>query len=158
MIAIRSDRTPPVLISRLTEIDSLGEPTSRGEAESVADHLAHEAASAQAAQELATAGTEHRAGSLSDRFIALAREAIAGITARHGEADPAFAWRRLTEDSTSNWAYADGFRQRLDVTRADLLIDYDPMKSVIHESWDVLLRRLDHSLALLIEEYQKSRR
>ena len=156
--AVRSDRTPPAVIRRLTEIDGLGEPTSRGEAESLAERLAHEAASVQAARQLAGAGSSQGEQSLSDRFIALAREAIAGITACHGETDSASAWRRLTQDSTSTWAYADGLRQRLDVSYSDLLIEYDPTHSMIYEPPDVLLRRLDIALVLLIEEYQESRK
>jgi hypothetical protein len=155
--AVRSDRTPPAVVHCLADIDGLGEPTSRGEAELLADRLAVKAASARIARGLAAKGTGSRGGSLPDRFIALAREAIAGVAAREGGADPSSAWRQLTQNPTSPWGYADGLRQRLNVSHDDLLSGFDPQGLVLREPWDLVLRRLEDSLQLLVTEYQESR-
>jgi superfamily II DNA or RNA helicase len=157
VVAVRADRTPPVVIGYVAEIDGLGEPTARGEAETLADRTARSAAAARTAQ-LAASRDDSHPQPLAARFLALAREAIAHDAAHHGDADPdaASAWHRLTHDATSPWAYADGLRQRLGVSPADLFTGAAPAQLGLGEPSNATQRNLDEALARLTEEYRQA--
>ncbi len=125
--AVRADRTPPEPIRSLADVEELGPPAARGEAESLANTIALEATAARRAYEtqILSARNQRWLDTLRQRFLALVHETLAaGCAALRYEGqedvDPVTVWHSLGQDATSAWAYARAFQERLRVPLARL--------------------------------------
>lgn len=162
--AVRADRTPPALVVNVADVDQLGPPTARGEAEKLAAGVASEARNERARyeQQLAELQRKQSTASLRDRFAALVRETIAFgcAAARHNGgpgADPITIWHNLGSDSTSPWAYARAMQDRLGVPLAQLVpaglgAELDPVPP---ERWIQIKQRSGEKLMKLIAELKQ---
>jgi hypothetical protein len=162
--AVRADRTPPALVANLADVDQLGPPTARGEAEKLAAGVATETRNQQVRfeQQLAELQLKQSTASLRDRFAALVRETIGlgSAAARHdgGQgADPITVWYNLGSDNTSPWAYARATQERLGVPLAQLVpaglgAELDPVSP---ERWIQIKQRSGEKLMKLIAELKQ---
>ncbi len=163
-VAVRADRTPPTLVTGLVEVDQLGPPTARGEAETLAASKSFAAIESRRDYEnqLAALQQKQSTDSLRERFTALVRETIgAGCAAsRHGggdAADPIAIWYSLGSDSSSPWAYARAMQDRLGVPLGQLIsgdfgADGD---AITPQRWTQVKQRNGEKLAKLISEFTK---
>lgn len=126
--ATRADRTPPVRVVGLSDVDDLGSATARGDAESLAHSLALRAIASQRDYEgrlLARRRSQQRAA-LRQQFVALVHSTLAaGCAASRFDggpgADPTAVWLDLGADANGAWAYARTFQSKLEVALAQLL-------------------------------------
>jgi SNF2 family DNA or RNA helicase len=164
-VAVRADRSPPEQVMSLADIDELGPPASRGEAESAANSLLRRALAARQSyeNEIMSLRELRQVEALQDSFIALVHETLAaGCAASRFEgqpgADPVLIWSELSQDSTSAWGYARAFQQALGVPLArlypaELAIVDDPIPP---EEWIRIRYRSAQQLLKLMEEYRQS--
>jgi hypothetical protein len=164
-VAARADRSPPERVMSLADIDELGSPASRGEAESVADSLLKRVAAERREyeNEILSLREIRQAEALRDSFIALVHATLAAgcAASRFGGqpgADPILIWSELSQDSTTAWGYARAFAQRLGVPvarlyPAELATAREPISP---EEWSRLRYRTAQELLKLMEEYRQS--
>ena len=128
VVAVRADRTPPALISHLSDVDQLGPPAARGEAEKLAASTASAAREKrrQYEEQLAALQQKQSSENLRQRFTSLVRETVAaGCAASRYDgataADPITIWYDLGSDSSSPWAYARAAQENLGVPLGQLV-------------------------------------
>jgi len=126
--ATRADRTPPVLVVGLGDVDDLGSATARGDAESLANGLANREIERQRVYEsqLLARRRIQQTTALRQEFVTLVHSTLAaGCAASRFDggsgADPTAVWLDLGTDSNGPWAYARTFQSRLEVALAKLL-------------------------------------
>ena len=165
VVATRADRSPPEKVMSLADIDELGPPTSRGEAESIANSLLAlvEATRQDYEDEILSLRELRQAEALQDSFVALVHATLAaGCAASRFEgqpgADPILIWSELSQDPTSAWGYARAFQQKLGVPLArlypaELAIAREPIPP---EEWSQIRYRSAQELLKLMEEYRQS--
>jgi superfamily II DNA or RNA helicase len=165
VIAARADRSPPERVMSLADIDELGPPASRGEAESVANSLLGRVVVARQdyENEILSLRELRQTEALRDSFVALVHATLAdGCAASRYDgqpgADPILIWSELSQDSTSPWGYARAFAQRLGVPVArlypgDLATAREPISP---EEWSQVRYRSAQELLKLMEEYRQS--
>ncbi len=164
-VAVRADRSPPEQVMSLADIDELGPPASRGEAESIANSLLRRVLAARQSyeNEIMSLRELRQAEALQDSFIALVQETLAaGCAASRFEgqpgADPILIWSELSQDPTSAWGYARAFQQALGVPlarlySAELATAREPISP---EEWSQIRYRSAQELLKLMEEYRQS--
>jgi hypothetical protein len=162
--ATRADRTPPVRIVGLTDVDDLGQPTARGDAESLANGLAIEAIARQRDYEarLNVRRRNQQQSALRHQFVALVHNTLAaGCAASRFDngpaADPTAVWLDLGTDEHSPWAYARTFQSKLEVALASLLperltTERDPITS---DQWTAIRIRSGQQLLDLMSSYRQ---
>jgi hypothetical protein len=162
--AVRADRTPPVPVRNLADIDDLGPATARGEAERLAESTAAAALEQHRRyeQELAGLQSKQAADNLRQRFVSLVRDTIAaGCAASRSNgapgADPITIWYDLGMDATSPWAYARAMQDRLGVPisqliTADLGVALEPISP---RRWADIRQRSGADLTKLIDEFSR---
>jgi hypothetical protein len=165
VIAARADRSPPERVMSLADIDELGPPASRGEAESVANSLLTQVVATRQdyENEILSLRELRQTEALQDSFIALVHAALAaGCAASRFDgqpgADPILIWSELSQDSTSPWGYARAFAQMLGVPLArlypaELTTAREPISP---DEWSLLRYRSAQELLKLMEEYRES--
>lgn len=159
--ATRADRTPPVLVAGLADVDDLGAAAARGDAEKLAESKAAEVREQRRAyaQQLARLQQEQTTENLRQRFVALVRDTIAAGCAAsrsNGEAgvDPITIWYDLGMDASSPWAYARALQDRLgipivELVAADLATAADP---ITPQRWAAIRQRSGDELMKLFAE------
>jgi hypothetical protein len=162
--AVRADRTPPVPVRNLADIDDLGPATARGEAEKLAESTAAEAREQRRRYEQEIAGLQRQqaAENLRQRFVSLVRDTIAaGCAASRNNgapgADPITIWYDLLMDATSPWTYARATQDRLGVQiseliTADLGVALEPISA---RRWADIRERSGADLKKLIDEFSR---
>ncbi len=126
--ATRADRTPPVRVVGLSDVDDLGPATARGDAESLANGLANGEIARQRGYEsqlLARRRTQQKTA-LRQEFETLVHNTLAaGCAASRFDggpgADPTAVWLDLGTDAHGPWACARTFQSKLEVALARLL-------------------------------------
>lgn len=125
--AYRADRNPPEPVRTLDELNQLGEPHARGEAQGLArEHAAMLAREGRATYRAALALRETDwEANVRERFRQLVRDKLAARVALREltageEATADLAWFDL-RDETDTWRYAETFRQHLDIPLTELL-------------------------------------
>jgi hypothetical protein len=163
IVAVRADRSPPERVMSLADIDELGVPASRGEAESLANRLIQQSLVARRdyEREIMSAREHRRAEALQQSFVALVHDTLAaGCAASRFDgqpgADPVTIWSDLIQDATSAWGYARAFQQILEVPLArlypaDLATAHEPISA---QAWSEIRHRSAQQLQTLIEEYR----
>ncbi len=163
VVAVRADRSPPERVLSLAEIDELGGPASRGEAEALANQLIQQVLSRQQEyeHEIMSTRESRRAESLQQSFIALVHDTLAaGCAASRFDgqpgADPVIIWSDLIQEATSAWGYARAFQQILGVPLArlypaELATAREPISP---QAWNETRHRSAQQLQALIEEYR----
>jgi len=163
--AVRADRTPPERVLELADIDQLGTPASRGEAESLANRLIQQVLAAQRDYEIEIMSTRERrrAESLQQSFVTLVHDTLAaGCAASRFDgqpgADPITIWSDLIQDATSAWGYARAFQQMLGVPLARLFpADLATARQLVSaQDWNEVRYQSAEQLRALIEEYKLS--
>jgi hypothetical protein len=162
--AVRADRSPPVPIGRVAEIDELGAAAASGDAESLAGQLARaeqrrRQVRSEAVDELLEGGYEN---DIRRRFTDLAHRMIsaecAAAAVRDERKEPGMAWLELRRDTYSGWAYATAFAQQLglDVTKvaAPSLIDTNDQQALDDDQLRTLRRTTGRELQALIRDWQ----
>ncbi|MFE0551897.1 helicase-related protein [Streptomyces pilosus] len=157
-VAVRADRTPPVTVQSLDDVDSLGDAAARGQAEEEANNIRISAARKQRDYEEALAATRRQQvlARIQMRFVALVHEALAaGCAAARYEGganiDPITVWHKLNGERTI-WGYAEATRQQLNVPLARLVparlsSQLDPIGAA---SWEERKRELGLELKELM--------
>lgn len=165
IVAARADRSPPERVLSLADIDELGVPASRGEAESLAEQLRLQVLTTQQdyEREIMSTRERRRVASVRQSFVALVRDTLAaGCAASRFDgqpgADPVTIWSDLIQDATSAWGYARAFQQILEVPLArlypaDLASAHEPISS---QAWSEIRHQSAQQLQALIEEYKLS--
>jgi hypothetical protein len=161
--AVRADRTPPEVVARLADVDELGPASARGEAEAMANTAVMDAASQRREYETQILSTRKRQwiDTLRNSFVDLVHQSLAdGCAASRQDgsvgAEPITVWYDLGQESTSDWAYAEAFRQRLEVPLARLIPAplatlRDPISA---EAWAGIRHRSGEELRAMIVEYR----
>lgn len=161
--AVRADRTPPRLISGLVDVDNLGAPAARGDAEAYATAVVRETVRERHEYEEAILRRRRRQESINfkDRFIGLVHETLAdGCAASRADgqpgADPIAVWFYLTQESASTWAYARAFQDRLGVPLAQLFPEHlktarEPIPDLV---WTQVRHQSAEALAALMAEFR----
>jgi hypothetical protein len=162
-VAVRADRTPPELIRHLAEVDELGQPTARGDAEELANRLSLKAAEARQnyeAQILAVRRSQALDG-IRQRFITLVHNTLeAGCAASRWDgqegADSVTVWYDLLGDQTGPWGYAQALRERLGVPLARLIPSHlaAAREPIAPEEWADARRGSGDELLRLFAEYR----
>ncbi len=165
--AVRADRSPPVPVRTVDELDDLGQAVAAGDAESLAARLARaederRRVQAAAVEALVEGGFENE---VRRRFTDLARRVIAAhctaAAARGERKEPGIAWLELRRDTYSGWAYATAFAQQLgiEVTKVATpsLIDARIEEALDDEELRSLRRTTGRELQALIENWQARR-
>lgn len=162
--AVRADRTPPALITNLADVDQLGPPTARGEAETLSASVASATRENRRSydEQLAALQQRRSTDNLRQRFTSLVRETIGfGCAASRydggGASDPIAIWYSLGSDSTSPWAYVRAMQDRLGVPLGQLIAgdlgsDLDPIPA---QRWIQIRQRNGEKLGKLISEFTK---
>jgi superfamily II DNA or RNA helicase len=165
VVAVRADRSPPERVMSLADIDELGPPTSRGEAESIANSLLGlvEATRHDYENEILSLHELRQTVALRDSFIALVHATLAAGCASSrfdGQpgADPILIWSELSQDPTSAWGYARAFQQSLGVPLARLFPAElaSAREPIPPEEWSHVRYRSAQALLKLMEEYRQS--
>lgn len=161
--AVRADRTPPSLIGRLIDVDGLGAPAARGEAETMATAVARTALRERHDFEelILSRRRQQTSANFRDRFIALVHSTLAdGCAASRADgqpgADPITVWYSLTQDPASTWTYARAFQDRLGVPLASLFPEHlktarEPIPDL---AWTHIRHQSAQTLAALMVEYR----
>lgn len=164
LAAVRADRTPPILLGDLADVDDLGPATARGEAEKLAESTVAGIRQQRRAYEQELSALQHRqsADHLRQLFISLVRQTIAaGCAASRSDgapgADPITIWLDLGTDETSPWAYARALQDRLGVpvaalVTADLATEIDPISP---QRWAAKRQRAGEDLMKLMDEFNR---
>ena len=164
VVAIRADRSPPERVASLADIDQLGAPASRGEAESTANALLRQVLVTQQdyESEIMSLRELRQAEVLQDSFVDLVHATLAaGCAASRFDgqagADPILIWSELSQDSTSAWGYARAFQQALGVPLArlypgELAATREPISA---EEWTDIRYQSARQLLKLMEEYKR---
>ncbi|WP_162466150.1 DEAD/DEAH box helicase [Streptomyces taklimakanensis] len=126
-VAVRADRTPPVPVQGLRDVDSLGAAAARGQAEEEANNIRIHAARKQRNYEdaLATTRRQQVLSGIHMKFVELVHEALASgcAAARYDggvKVDPITVWHKLNGETTI-WGYADATRKKLGIPLAQLI-------------------------------------
>jgi hypothetical protein len=163
VVAVRADRSPPERVTSLNDVDALGPPASRGEAESIANSLLRQilATRQNYESEIMSLRELRQAEALQDSFVALVHTTLAAGCAasrfdRQSGADPIVIWSELSQDSTSAWGYARAFQQALGVQLArlypsELATAREPIPP---EEWSEIRHESSRQLLKLMEEYK----
>lgn len=119
--AARADRTPPRMVRSVEELGLLGEATSTGEAQTLADSVARREGLARLERKREVLGFRmvKVEEAIRQRFIRLVHRQIAAECAASrdaGEISPTLVWLDMTRDQVTGWSYADTFRATLDLT------------------------------------------
>lgn len=165
VVAMRADRSPPERVMSLADIDELGPPASRGEAESAANSLLRQIVAARQdyESEIISLRELRRAEALQESFVALVHATLAaGCAASRLDgqpgADPILIWSELSQDPTSAWGYARAFQRRLGVALgqlypAELATAREPIPP---EEWSRIRYGSAQQLLKLMDEYRQS--
>jgi hypothetical protein len=149
-------------VRTLVDVDSLGAPAARGEAETLAAAVARTALRARQEYEEVILRRRGRQASANfkDRFVSLVHSTLAdgcAASRAHGQpgADPITVWYSLTQDSASMWAYARAFQDRLGVPLATLFpehlkTDREPISDLM---WAQVRQESAQALGELMVEY-----
>ncbi len=161
--AVRADRTPPQQVRSLRDVDELGIPTARGEAETLASSIALREASrrSQYQHQLLSRRRRQWQDTLRQRFIDLVHTTVAaGCAATRFDggdgADPIAVWLDLNEDKTTAWAYARAFQDKLGVPLATLFPDSLRLSlaPIAPDEWNIIRHETGPRLQALIAEYR----
>lgn len=161
--AVRADRTPPEIVTRLADVDELGPASARGDAEAMANAAVIAVAVQRREYETQILSTRKRQwiDTLRHSFVDLVHGSLADgcATSRcdgSTGADPIAVWYDLCQDTTSNWAYAETFRQRLEVPLAQLIpAQLATLRAPISaEAWAAARQRSGEALRTMIIEYR----
>lgn len=125
--ALRGDRSPPESVRTVENLEGLGQPYARGEAEQAARRRAESISAERRAKYLGTLawrGDDWQV-TIRSRFRRLATEAVAAQCAlveqlSSDDADPPEQWAALGQRQ-DGWRYAEAFRVRLGMALDDLL-------------------------------------
>jgi hypothetical protein len=151
------------MITSLSQVDELGPPAARGEAETLANKLAGKIAAARRTYETRILSTRRQQwiDTLRQRFTTLVHDTLAAGCAasrwNSGDgADPITVWYELGQDTVSEWTWAAAFRERLDIPLARLVPGHlatvrDPIPP---DGWATIRRASADQLRTLIAEYQ----
>jgi superfamily II DNA or RNA helicase len=162
-VAVRADRSPPQRVMSLADIDELGPPASRGEAESIANSLLRQILESRRDYEsqIMSLRELRQAEALQDSFVALVHATLAaGCAASRFDgqagADPILIWSELSQDPTSAWGYARAFQQLLGVPLArlypaELATGGEPISP---QEWSEIRYRSSQELLKLMQEYK----
>jgi hypothetical protein len=162
-VAVRADRTPPEVIRRLAEIDELGPPTARGDAEELANRLSLEEVDVRRSYEtqILSARRGQAIDALSQRFINLVHNTLeAGCAASRWDcqegADPVTVWYDLLTDHAGPWGYAETLRKHLGVPLAQLIPSRlaTSREPITREEWSDTRRSSGDELLRLFYEYR----
>jgi hypothetical protein len=163
VVAMRADRIPPERVMSLAEVEELGPPASRGEAESAANSLLRLTLEVKQEyeSEILALREARQIEALQESFVALVHTTIAAgcATSRFdGQpgVDPILIWSELNQDSTTTWGYARAFQQKLDVPLArlypaELATAREPIPP---EEWNEIRYSSASQLLRLMEEYR----
>jgi Helicase conserved C-terminal domain/SNF2-related domain len=123
LAAVRSDRTPPQPLASVDLVDTLGQPVSTGEAQTLAMHLARTALSrrTERVEQVLTARRARWVEAVRREFARLVRETLAAEIAvarseQGQELDPMTVWLDLRTDTITGWAYGETFRAQLGIS------------------------------------------
>lgn len=161
--AVRADRTPPQPIQNLADVDALGAPAARGEAETLGSSIALRAArELRDYQQLILArNQQHSDDSIRQRFIHLVHDTLAAgcAASRHDGSDgkePLSVWFDLVEDPTSPWTYARTFQKRLGVPLTALYPDElrTARSGITPAEWARIRTQSSAELKSLMSEYR----
>ncbi|MFE1433053.1 helicase-related protein [Streptomyces griseoaurantiacus] len=159
-VAVRADRTPPVPVQALRDVDTLGAAAARGQAEEEANTIRLGAVSKQRAYEnmLAAARRQQVLNNLQGRFVALVHEILAsGCAAARNDSgvnvDPITVWHLINAETTSIWGYAEATRRKLNVPLARLIPTRlsTQMEPIGPDVWDEKRRELGFALQQLMK-------
>ena len=161
--AVRADRSPPEPLTTLDQVDDLGQPLARGEAETLAQHLAAEAAKARRARHIAIERVRHAQweDGIRAKFTALIRSVIAaGCAAARLEGiddDPRSVWLRLRHDQISGLVYAETFQRQLGIPLAQLIPPElrHQREAIRPDLWAAERRDLGQQLLAMMRSYQQ---
>ena len=165
VVAMRADRSPPERVMSLADIDELGPPTSRGEAESIANSLLGLVEATRQDYENrdhVAARTPPGRGPPGQFRRLRARTLAAGCAASRFDgqpgADPIIIWSELSQDATSAWGYARAFQQALGVPLARLFPAElaTARQPISPQEWNEIRHQSAEQLRALIEEYKLS--
>jgi hypothetical protein len=160
--AVRADRTPPQPLLAFAQVDELGPPVARGEAESLANSIALDAEVERRERHSAVERTRHRQweDTVRGRFVSLVHEILATgccAAAQDGNTpDPAIMWIDLKRDTTYGLNYLETFQLQLGVTVAELIgpKPADQVTSISPEQWVAARRGAGERLLALMTEYR----
>lgn len=164
-VAVRADRSPPEQVMSLADIDGLGPPASRGEAESIANSFLKRLMEARQdyENEIISLRELRQTEALRDSFIALVHETLAaGCAASRADgqpgADPVLIWSELSQDPSSGWGYARAFQLALGVPLARLYPAQlaTAREPILPEEWSKIRYRSAQELLKLMNEYRQS--
>jgi hypothetical protein len=164
--AVPADRTPPELVTSLSELDELGPPATRGDAEALAHRTARDRVDARNGYRefIGSMHARQQEDVLRAEFVAVMREAIAAgcrLDGGNGADDvgPVTAWYELVKRPSAPWPYLEAFRALLGVPVAQLLPEAGPapyaMSPVAQEHVE---REAARRISNLMERYQSGRR
>jgi hypothetical protein len=163
VVAARADRSPPETVMSLADINELGPPASRGEAESIANSLLRQVVATRQdyEDEILSLRELRQAEALQESFVALVRATLAAgcAASRFGGqpgADPIIIWSELSQDSTSAWGYARAFQQALRIPLARLYPAElaTAREQIPPEEWSEIRHQSARQLLKLMEEYK----
>jgi Helicase conserved C-terminal domain len=122
LAAVRSDRTPPEPLASVDLLDTLGQPVSTGEAQTLAMQLARTALSRRTEQveQVVAARRARWIEGVRREFARLVRETLSAEIAvarseRGQELEPMTIWLDLRSDTVTGWAYGETFRAQLTI-------------------------------------------
>ncbi|REE63399.1 phospholipase D-like protein [Streptomyces sp. 3212.3] len=162
-VAVRADRTPPVPVQTLREVDTLGTATAHGQAYEEANNRRTEAADEQRHYEDALYSTRRQQvlERLRMKFVNLVHDALAlGCAAARYEGganvDPITIWLKLKEERTSQWAYVEAMRGKLGVQMGALIPARlsSQREPISPDEWDELRRELAVELGMLMKSFK----
>jgi hypothetical protein len=158
--AVRADRTPPEPVTSLSEIDTLGSPLTREEAETLARQLAFEASEARRQRHGHIERARHAQweDEIRYEFRHLIRSVLAsGSAAARYEgrsAEPIAIWHDLSHD-TGGLQYAEAFMVRLGIGLKELIPTELGSQSVTPAAWAAEQRSRGQELLALMSTYRR---
>lgn len=164
-IAVRADRTPPVPVQTLKDVDSLASPTAHGQAMEEAASMRSDAISRQRLFEEALLSTRRQQvlEGLRMKFVRLVQEALAlGCAAARysgGSAiDPLTVWHQFEMDTTTAWPYAEAARRKLGVQLGTLIPERlsTQLDPITPDVWAERRRELGHELTALMKSFRSA--
>ncbi len=161
-VAVRADRTPPTVVEGLAELNNLGSPTARDDAEMLANGILLTEMGRRRAYDstLRTLHTEHLTGSVREEFIRLVHDTIEfGTATTDPPRDPSNVWFELVGDPTSTWTYAPTFTQKLGVSVGTLISRTPPPvdRRIAADAWAQRRHESGQQLKQMMNDYQISR-
>lgn len=163
VVAMRTDRTPPQEVARVTDLLDLGSPVARGEAHSQAKRVARDAARERRARYDAAPMPSSGSGrsDLQTRFVTWAEKMLTLLAGERdqspSQADTTQLWEGLTQEPQP-FASAPPLSQHLHLSPKDMDISSDDLRRLRSVgSADRMARRqqLEQELIELIREWKQ---